>query len=358
MNRARFLATRQGDWYRFRELLDHLESTRLKHLGGGELSEFSRLFRSLCYDLAVVRSRDWGGELEGRLNDLVVRGHNLLYRAPPGRFQQALEFVMVGFPRLLRAELGYFWTALALFVIPGAIAGLLVSMDPELASRLLPEAMQRMMEEMHSTDHADRALFAGGEAARTGFYVLNNVGIAFKCWVLGILLGVGTIYILVFNSLVLGTVTGYLIARGHTEPFFSFVIAHGSFELTAIVVAGAAGLVLGRALVHPGPYRRMDALRRRGLVSVKLALGAAVMLVVAALIEGIWSPMGLPAQVKLTAGAGFWLLMLAYLVLGGRRFGRSARRASRQDASPDEAEAGEREPGASQGAASPTGRGA
>lgn len=318
MNRARFLATRQPDWYRFRDLLARAESTRLKNLSGMELSDLSRLFRALCYDLAVVRSRDWGGELEGRLNDLVVRGHNILYQAPPGRPRAVLDFLLSGFPRLLRGNAGYFWVALALFVVPGLIAGTLIALEPALANRILPGPMLAQMEAMHSTDHGTRALFSGGEAAKFGFYVFNNVSIAFKAFALGMLLGIGTMLLLVYNSIVLGAVTGFLIARGHAETFFSFVIGHGSFELTAIVVAGAAGLVLGRAIVHPGQYSRMDALQRRGLVAVKLVLGAGAMLTVAALIEGAWSPMGLPFSVKLPVGIALWLLVVVYLTLGGR----------------------------------------
>ncbi|MDY0003992.1 MAG: stage II sporulation protein M, partial [Polyangia bacterium] len=245
MSRARFLANRQEDWYRFRALLDRAEGTRVKKLTGQELSDLSRLFRALCYDLAVVRSRDWGGELEGRLNDLVVRGHNLIYQAPPGRPRAVLDFLLSGFPLLLRANAGYFWVALALFVVPGLVAGALIALEPELASRVMSPQTQAMMEEMHSKDHGERALFSGGEAAKFGFYVVNNIGIAFKAFALGILLGIGTMLILVYNGIVIGAVTGYLIARGHAEPFFSFVIGHGSFELTAIVIAGAAGLVLG-----------------------------------------------------------------------------------------------------------------
>lgn len=322
MNRVRFLATRQPDWYRFRELLNRAEGTRLRKLPGGEISEFSRLFRALCYDLAVVRSRDWGGELEGRLNDLVVRGHNLLYRAPPGRPRAVLDFLLKGFPQLLRANGGYFWTALLLFLVPGIVAGTLVAFEPSIGSRVLPKKALAQMEDMHSTHHEQRALFSGGEAAKFGFYVLNNVTIAFKAFALGLLLGVGTMLLLAYNGIVLGAVTGYLIGRGHSEPFFSFVIAHGSFELTAIVVAGAAGLVLGRAIVHPGPYSRMDALQRRGLDAVKLALGAGAMLVVAAVIEGAWSPMGLPFSVKLPVGIALWLVVIVYLTLGGRTFRR------------------------------------
>ena len=92
----------------------------------------------------------------------------------------------------------------------------------------------------------------------------------------------------------------------------------GSFELTAIAVSGAAGLVIGHALAHPGAYTRAEALRRRGLVAVQLALGAGAMLVVAAAIAAFWSPLSLPAAVKYAAGAALWLLVFAYLALSGR----------------------------------------
>ena len=151
-----------------------------------------------------------------------------------------------------------------------------------------------------------------------GFYVQHNVGIAFKCFALGVFAGIGTAKELVFNSIVLGTVTGFLIGRGHSAHFFEFVISHSSFELTAIVVAGAAGLIMGHALVHPGQVSRGEALRLRGLDAVKLALGAGFMLCVAALIEGFWSPSVIPRGVKMTGGAFFWILVILYLGLAGR----------------------------------------
>jgi uncharacterized membrane protein SpoIIM required for sporulation len=105
-----------------------------------------------------------------------------------------------------------------------------------------------MFEQMYSQDISERA--SGMESMMAGFYVRNNVGISFQCFALGAFAGVGTMVVLVYNSIFLGTVTGFLIARGHSGRFFEFVIGHGSFELTAIAVSGAAGLILGHALVH------------------------------------------------------------------------------------------------------------
>ena len=108
------------------------------------------------------------------------------------------------------------------------------------------------------------------------------------------------------------------MARGHSGRFFEFVIGHGSFELTAIVVSGAAGLILGHAIVHPGVHSRWDALRVRGLVAVQIALGAALMLAVAAMIEGYWSPSQVGGSVKYAVGSVLWLVVILYLGLAGR----------------------------------------
>lgn len=151
-----------------------------------------------------------------------------------------------------------------------------------------------------------------------GFYVQHNTSIAFQCFALGFFLGLGTIYVLLSNGIQLGTVAGYVIAQGHGERFLGFVVSHSSFELTAIVVAGAAGLVLGHAIVAPGPLPRGECLKKRGRVAVELALGAAAMLFVAAMIEGFWSAQPFAPAVKYAAATLLWLLVIGYLALAGR----------------------------------------
>ena len=317
MKKDRFIEERKASWKRFEELLRRVEKSRLSRLSGKEVSEFSRLFRALCYDLAMVRSRDWGREIENYLNDLVLRGHGRFYRAPPGRPREALRFFTHGFPTLLRANIAYFWVALALFLVPGIISGIVVYRDPSLAGRILPGVIQDFMDTMYS-ESREGGSGMGGEAGAAGFYLYNNVGIAFRCFATGILFGVGTVYYLIYNSIFIGSITGFLLARGHSDRFLSFTISHGSFELTAIVIAGMAGLILGHAIVHPGRWSRAESLRRRGLVAIRLAAGAAAMLGVAALIEGFWSPSDAPNAAKYAVGCLLWIAVISYLVLAGR----------------------------------------
>lgn len=316
MNREQFLTRRTPDWDRFELLLSRADQRRTKKMSGDDIAEFSALYRALCHDLSLVQSRDWGTGLARYLNRLAAQGHHVLYRSPPGSLKAVVQFLLADFPRLLRANRWHFLLACLLLVVPGAVSGTLVARNPELAGRLLDSSQQAQFDRMYSESVSERE--SGMEALMAGFYVQHNVGIAFKCFALGVFAGLGTIQVLVFNSLALGTVTGFLVGKGHSRNFFEFVIGHGSFELTAIAVAGAAGLVLGQALVHPGRQTRWDALRDRGLVAVKLALGAGAMLIVAAFIEGFWSPSPAPFEVKMVVGAILWLVVGLYLGFAGR----------------------------------------
>jgi len=336
MNKRRFVAKRETAWRRFEQLLDRLDTISLRRFSPAETAEFSRLFRELCYDLSLIRSRDWGQGLVSYLNDLVSRGHNAFYSSPPGNLGHLVRFLAVGFPRLFRKNIGYFLAAAAIFFGTLGVSWAVVQHDPALASRIIPPQQLQMMEEMygengplgkghkHPTDDSDDELgdlsdFGQQRALMAGFYVQHNAGIALDCFGRGILFGLGTVYTLIENGIALGAISGYLIAHGHSSRFLSFVISHGSFELVAIAVAGGAGLMLGNALIHPGQRTRLESLRVRGLEAIQIACGAAAMLMVAALIEAFWSPSpDIPNFVKYAGGALLWVVVFVYLSTAGR----------------------------------------
>ncbi len=320
MKKVSFLRERKPVWERFDSLLGRAESPGPSKLSQDEVSELSELFRGLCYDLAQIRSREWGSSIERYVNDLVIRGHSVFYGAQPLKRGQIVGFFAREFPRLLRKNHTFFWAAAALFVIPMAVSWTVVASDPSLAHRVLPGSVLYTMEQMYSQDFdaLDEEGIGRQDAAMAGFYVRHNTSIAFQCFALGFFIGLGTVYVLLSNGIQLGTIAGYIIAQGHGERFLGFVASHSSFELTAIMVAGSAGLVLGHSIVAPGNLARVESLRVRGLVAVQLALGAAGLLFIAAMIEGFWSPQSLPFSVKVSAAALFWIAVISYLSLAGR----------------------------------------
>jgi uncharacterized membrane protein SpoIIM required for sporulation len=162
------------------------------------------------------------------------------------------------------------------------------------------------------------------DAMMAGFYVYNNVGIAFRCFATGIFFGLGSVFFLVYNGLVTGTVLGYVIDAGAGRNILTFVLGHGAFELTAIVIAGGAGLRMGWALVRTDGLTRLGSLRAHSTEVARLVLGAALMLGVAALIEGFWSPSALPDPVKWSVAGTLWVGVMIYFVFAGRRAARGS----------------------------------
>jgi uncharacterized membrane protein SpoIIM required for sporulation len=148
--------------------------------------------------------------------------------------------------------------------------------------------------------------------------ISNNVQVTFLAFAGGILAGLGTAWILVLNGVMLGSVAAAFANQGQSLHLWTFVLPHGVIELTAICIAGGAGLWLGSAMLLPGRRTRREVLVTRGREAVSLIGGTAIMLLIAGMIEGFISPSQLPREVKLTLAAIFALAMVAYFVVAGR----------------------------------------
>jgi uncharacterized membrane protein SpoIIM required for sporulation len=186
------------------------------------------------------------------------------------------------------------------------------------ALALLSPAMAEQMEKAYA-EGFNEGRSEAMDTAMAGFYVYNNIGIAFKCFATGVLFGLGSLFFLVYNGLLIGTVAGPVTAAGGGWNLLAFTSGHGPFELTAIVISATAGMVMGYALVDTGGRTRFGSLRAKSKDLAHLVLGAALMLLVAALLEGFWSPSRAPAPVKWAVGAAGYIAVGLYLGLAGRR---------------------------------------
>lgn len=318
MSREIFEKNHELQWRALEGSLDRLETDK----GGDPAPDFPELYRQVCHHLALARHRRYGADLELRLNRLVLRGHQQLYRSRSGDLATALRFVTSGFPRLVRSEAKLVLLALLLFAAPLLVMLLLVPWRPELALSVLPPAT---VEEMGQQYAPNGSLEAGrpvdSDVLMFGFYIYNNVGIAFRTFAGGILGGLGSIFFLVYNGLAIGAVAGHINFMGYQDNFYPFAIGHGAFELTAIVLAGAAGLRLGLALLAPGRLSRGQALIAAGRRATGMVYGVAGMLTIAAFLEAFWSPSAAPAAAKLAVGGILWLYVLFYFLLAGRSHG-------------------------------------
>jgi len=322
MNRERFIRSRRDDWQQFEVLLARLRSTSDTSWTGQQIADLSRLYRSICYDLSLVQSREWGARLEAYLNDLVAQGHNCLYRSPPASAARALEFLIYGFPQLLRSRRTEFAVSAALFAVPLFVSIMIAMIRPDLAATVVGDEAVSNVLDMYSGDSFGATVNqqAGQRTYMFGFYVRNNTSLAFNAYVSGIFAGIGTCLILLSNGISIGMLTGTVLAAGPPTSvnYTSFIVTHGAPELTAIVISGAAGLVLAGGIFIPGSRSRMASLRHHGRQSLLLALGAGAMLFIAALLEGYFSARPIHPGFKYAAGAAAWLLVGLWLGLAGR----------------------------------------
>ncbi len=319
MKLAAFEAQGRARWDRLAELLDALERGQGAK-DGVAVDELPALYRHVCNDLALARDRQLSTALVAELNDLALRGHQLLYQARTGQWSSVGEFLASAFPRAVRREWRLVLTCHLLFYSLAVGLGALTYRNPDVIYSFIDEPAVKQFEEMYDPEHGagtkERA--AEDDAAMFGFYIWNNISIAFRTFASGLVLGVGTLASLVFNALHLGLIAGHLIQEGSAQPFFTFAIGHSAFELTAMLLSGVAGMRLGLAIVAPGARTRLASLREAASESLPIVAGAALMLTIAAGIEAFWSPRLLPAAVKYAVGAGLWILVAAWLGVAGR----------------------------------------
>ncbi len=327
MKQERFVARHESEWQALEQWLDSrgdsARRARAARRGWEGVADFEvpARYRRLCQQLALARRRGYSPVVTERLQQLMQRGHGLLYRTPPPQWQRAAEFLLAGFPRLVRAEWACMLAALLLFALPAIVLFVAIQLQPELSGALFDPAKLAEFESMYNPNDPTRALGRGSETnmAMFGFYIWNNISIAFRTFAGGLLAGFGAIVVLIVNGVMTGAVAGHLQAVGHGTPFWTFVVAHSAPELTAVVIAGGAGLRLGLALLAPGQRRRLDALVDAGRRGALICVGVFAMLVFAAFVEAFWSSIGsIPPWIKYSVGGVLWTLVLAWLWRGGR----------------------------------------
>lgn len=310
-----FVAARKPDWAELEQLL--AAGAGFRKLPAASIARAAALYRSVSSDLMRSEAAGYSPDVIALLDGLAARAHNTLYTAPPYRLRAVWELISADFPRTLRRYSRFLALAIALFVLPGVVGFVGAVKSRAFALRILPAESVDQMEKAYA-EGFNKGREAGVNTAMTGFYVYNNVGIAFRCFATGIFFGLGSIFFMVYNGLAIGTVAGLVTGAGYGKNLLTFTCTHGAFELTAIVIAGTAGMVMGYALVNTGGRTRFGSLRAHARDIAYLVMGAALMLLVAAGIEGFWSPSGLPARVKWGAAIGAYLLVICYLTFAGR----------------------------------------
>ncbi len=285
------------------------------------LEEMPRRYREVCHHLALARDRQYGTALIELLEKLVLAGHQQLY-ADTQTSGSVMRFLLGGFSRLTRKHWRYVLASTLLLFGPLIACLLAIQWYPEFAYVIVSPDQLAQAQQMYAPENARLGRPGGAQSdfMMFCFYIYNNVKIGFQCFAGGALFGVGSIFFLLFNGLNIGTVAGHLTHVGYNEPFWSFVAGHSAFELTGIVLSGASGLMLGMPLIAPGRQTRFAAVKTRLPEIMGMVYGAALLIFLAAFIEGFWSASRVPSpMVKYGVGIVMWLVTFAYLGFAGRR---------------------------------------
>ncbi len=315
MKQRTFESSHQQQWEILEDWLDKLD----KRQSQKNFAQFPQLYRQVCQHLALAQDRHYSPHLVKRLNRLVLGGHQHLYQTQTRLIAKIIHFIRVDFPQRVRQESRLVGLSSLLFFCSLLLMFLSVQINPDLVYSLMDAEQVVEMEAMYQPKAVDYNRDAESDFLMFGFYIRNNISIGFQTFASGILFGVGTLFFLIFNGLYIGCVAGHLTHIGYTVPFYSFVVGHSALELSAIVLAGAAGLKLGLALIAPGRLSRLQALRQAAAHSIQLIYGVIIMLLLAAFLEAFWSSnAAIAPEIKYTIGVFLWITVIAYFV-GHRR---------------------------------------
>lgn len=316
MNAEQVVRHRQADWERLEALLTR--DGRSTRVAAHEVVELASLYRAAAADAARVRAAGADDGTIAYLDGLLARAHNRLYRAPKPRRGAFTWFVLEGFPATVRDNARFIAWASAAFYAPFVFGLLCAVLLPAFGPAVMGPDQVEMMRRMYEEAPSESRNFGAGSMS-VSFYIQHNTSIAFRCFATGIFWGLGSVFTLVFNGLTIGTVFGVLIADEKTHNLLTFTCGHAAWELTAIVIAGAAGLRMGWALVSTGGLTRLASLKAAGPTVATLVGGAALMLFVAACIEGLWSSSPIPPPVKWGFAVVQLVCVSTYLFHGGRK---------------------------------------
>ena len=314
MNLAAFVRDRNDAWSRLESLV-RAARRRPESLGPQGVLELGSLYRSAAADLALARHTFPGDPVVARLERVVAQARTLVYSTPSRRVALG-RFLTHGYWRLVAERWVYLAIAAALLFGPAFLAGAWALDDPASASGIVPDEYQSVTEPR--PEGQDLGLTTEEQAAFSSQILTNNIRVSLLAFAAGILAGLGTAAVLILNGVLFGTVAGLAIGAGNGSPFFELVSAHGVLELSCIVVAGAAGLRLGWAIVDPGRRSRIESVTREAQRAVLIALGTAPWLILAGLVEGFVTPQGVGVTAALAIGFGLGTLYWALLVWRGR----------------------------------------
>lgn len=302
-----FVRSHSPQWTKLDNLVTGIRKKGIRSQSPEDLRLLGILYRRLCSDLSLARASGYDNKLIEYLNGCVGRAYAEIYRDEPFTIRQIGRFFIRGFPEEIRKSMSYILAAFMIFMAGYLFVYFYIKARPEFAPYIVPESFLKALDKGAGERPQMEPLTMESKSTTSHEIMTNNISVGVRSFAMGIFYGIGTIYLLVFNGALLGALAALWGQIGESVLFWSLILPHGVIELPAIFVCGGAGFLLSWALINPGEYTRLEALKRNGKRAALLMLGALMMFVVAAVIEGFFTPSQIPPSWKL-AFSGFVIL--------------------------------------------------
>ncbi len=307
----RFVEERIERWRRLKDILVHIRKKSFRKLEDPDVRDFPSLYRTVCSDLAEAKSLKLSPDVVNYLNNVAGQAHKYLYGLSSLKKNEIKEYFFEKIPAIVIDFRHFVILSAAIFYGSFFITMVVVNNNPDIAKRILPQILLNSLEEMHSGQTSEKR--SGSlSAVMVSYYIYNNTSIAFASFAAGVLFGAGTVYLLLYNGIFLGTVFGYLFSTGKGGDLLRFICAHSAFELSGLVISGAAGLYLGYSIIRATRYKRKDWIKLQKKNLILLIVASAMLILTAAFIEGFVSPSLMPLGGKILVGAASTAFLIFY----------------------------------------------
>jgi uncharacterized membrane protein SpoIIM required for sporulation len=304
-----WIRKRRPHWDRLASLLARSDQGGLGKLSRAELQELALLYRQVAADLSVLRQDSTSRTYAAHVNELLARAHHIIYSGRKTNLLTVFRYLRDEYPVVFQRNVGYVGASLLISLACGLLGVILTSTRPEFMRHFVGPEMIATMERHEMWTHS----IVGIAPMATSAIMTNNLSVSFVTFAGGIVFGIGTLFYLYVNGMMLGVIGAACYHYGMSLALWSFVAAHGSLELPSIIIAGAAGLRLGHGMLFPGGYRWKDSVAKGGVEATRLVSGIIPLLVIAGCLEGFLSPSGAPVWVKFTVGGLLFTLLNLWL---------------------------------------------
>ncbi|MEH7502633.1 stage II sporulation protein M [Neobacillus drentensis] len=311
MNVKQFVKMHREEWKQLEQLITTISKHR-NAITGDRITQYHRLYQKAAQNLSYSQTYFPNDEVTQYLNGLVAKAHNLLYKDQVSSLKQIRHFFSEKFIKLLLEQWKFVMFAMILFLIGALGSFLSVMTDPLHIYTILPAEIAKGV----NPEQLGKGHEAVDSSLMSATIMTNNIKVAIFAFAGGITFGLVTVYLMVYNGIIIGALAALFWHHGKSYDFWAYIVPHGMIELTAIFIAGGAGLLMGYKLFVPGQYTRRYQLKQQAMRSVQLLLGTIPLFVIAGIIEGFITPADISLETKYIVAFLTVIGLILYIVIG------------------------------------------